>query len=67
MNYQKFLLNLEGGRVSPLYLFSGREEFLKEEVIKKLRDSLLAPGTVDLNYHLFYGKEDSVARIVEAA
>ncbi len=67
MNYQKFLLNLEGGRISPLYLFSGPEEFLKEEVLKKLRDSLLPPGTVDLNYHLFYGKEDSGARIVEAA
>lgn len=67
MNYQQFLMNLEGGRISPLYLFSGQEEFLKEEVVKRLRDFLLAPGTIDLNYHLFYGKEDSGARIVEAA
>ncbi|MCD5397727.1 DNA polymerase III subunit delta [candidate division NPL-UPA2 bacterium] len=67
MNYQQFLLNLEGGSISPLYLFSGPEEFLKEEVIRKLRDSLLEPGAIDLNYHLFYGKEDSGARIVETA
>ena len=53
--------------VSPLYLFSGPEEFLKEEVLKKLRGALLAPEAVDLNYHLFYGKEDSGARIVETA
>ncbi len=67
MNYQRFLLNLEGGSISPLYLFSGQEEFLKEEAVKRLRDSLLAPGAVDFNYHLFYGKEDSGARIVDAA
>ncbi len=40
---------------------------MKGEVVKRLRDFLLEPGTVDLNYHLFYGKEDSGARIVEAA
>ncbi|NOX97148.1 MAG: DNA polymerase III subunit delta [Nitrospirae bacterium] len=67
MNYQQFLHILEGERLSPIYLFSGEEEFLKEEVIKRLRDSLLAPGAIDLNYHLFYGKEDSGAKIVEAA
>ncbi|MCD5401690.1 DNA polymerase III subunit delta, partial [candidate division NPL-UPA2 bacterium] len=35
--------------------------------MKRLRDSLLKPGAVDLNYHLFYGKEDSGARIVDTA
>ncbi len=40
---------------------------MKEGVLKKLRDSLMTPAAVDLNYHLFYGREDRGSRIVEAA
>lgn len=67
MNYEQFLLNLGKGGLVPLYLFSGPEEFLKEDAVQRLRNFLLRPGVVDLNYHLFYGKEDRGARIVEVA
>lgn len=67
MNYQQFLLNLRKGEIFPLYLFSGPEEYLKKEALKKLRDILIPPEALDFNYHVFYGKEDSGVKISETA
>jgi DNA polymerase III subunit delta len=43
----------------PIYLFLGDEDFLKEEAVEKLKSELIAAGTLDLNYSVFYGNEKS--------
>ena len=67
MNYQEFLGKLGKGKVEPIYLFSGEEDFLKEEVLKKLKAHLLKTETADLNYQLFYGREAKGGEITETA
>ncbi len=67
MNYQEFLAKLGKGKVEPIYLFSGEEDFLQEEVLKKLKAYLLSSETADLNYQLFYGREAKGGEITETA
>ena len=41
----------------PTYLFLGEEEFLKEESVNRLKDSILRKDTRDLNLSVFYGRD----------
>ncbi len=41
----------------PSYLFLGEEDFLKEEVVGKLKARFLNSQTKDLNYSVFYARE----------
>lgn len=51
---------------SPVYLFSGEEGFLKDELLKQIISAIpLEP--VSFNYDVFYGGENSGAEIVSRA
>ena len=51
---------------SPVYLLSGEESFLKEELVKKIV-STLPPESLDFDYDIFHGGENSGEDIVSQA
>jgi len=44
-------------KILPAYLFLGEEDFLKDQAVEKLKNSILNDQTKDLNYSVFYGKD----------
>jgi DNA polymerase-3 subunit delta len=61
------LAPLRSGPPSPLYCIYGKERFLIDRAVELLRGRVLEPATRDFNYELFYGKEATAGRIVQAA
>lgn len=61
------LAPLRSERLAPLYCIYGKERFLIDRAIELLRSRILEPATRDFNYELFYGKEATADRIVQAA
>ena len=49
MNWSEFYQSLNGGKLAPVYLFTGPEAYIKREALKALRDKLLPPGLEALN------------------
>ena len=59
------MLNLiKQERVYPVYLFLGKENYLKENILKKLRDKLITPTSRELNYKVFYGEKLPLNEII---
>jgi len=67
VNYREVLAALDRGRVEPIYVLVGDEEFLKESILRRLIDLAVDPSTRDFNFDLFYGHEVEPGRVVEAA
>ncbi len=67
MKYQDFLSNLRQQKISPLYLFFGEEEFLIQEALDLLIDTVAEPGARDFNFNVLYCKETSASEIVNLA
>lgn len=51
-------------RVYPVYLFLGKENYLKEKILKKLRDKLITSTSRELNYKVFYGEKLPINEII---
>ena len=49
---------------SSVFLFVGNDNYSKDKAIDDLRSSLLGSALQDLNYRVFYGKEDDGADII---
>lgn len=49
MNWNEFYQEINAGRFSPVYLFTGPEEYVKREALDALRSKLLPPGLETLN------------------
>lgn len=49
MKYQEFIASLKG-QVQPVYLFYGKEAFLRQDALKRLKTALLPEGLEMLNY-----------------
>ena len=50
--------------VYPVYLFLGQENYLKENILKKLRDKFITPTSKELNYKVFYGEKLPINEII---
>ena len=59
MRYQEIIREIEAGRVSPVYLFSEEEEYLKEDALRRIKEALIKPEFLQFNYDLLSGKEIS--------
>lgn len=67
MDYYKGLLNsLDRGLVSPVYLFFGEEEYLKEKAVQRFKEKLL-PQAADFNLDLLDGEETELSTVVTLA
>ena len=51
--YPQFLQHLKEKKISPLYLFSNEEEYLKQEALKKIEKILLTPENREFNYNSY--------------
>lgn len=49
MDWSEFNKAIDAGDIAPVYLFTGPEEYVKRESLKRLRDRLLPPGLEALN------------------
>jgi len=67
ISYQEFLSRTQKGTTSPIYLFSGEDEFRKEGAVKELKKSIFKSGIDELNLNLFYGEESTGSDIIKAA
>ena len=58
---------LGDGEPGPLYWVYGKERFLVDRAVARLRERVLDPRTRDFNYDLLYGKEAGPQKIIAAA
>lgn len=64
--YRELLGDLGKGKIYSLYLFSGEENYLKEEILKKIENFLLHPETKEFNYDLFYASETEPKTVINS-
>lgn len=66
MNYREFLNIMEGDRLKPLCILYGREKYLINHVLKKIKDKYVDPNFESLNYTYIDGKDVEFDDIVNA-
>ena len=64
MNYENMLNLTKQEKIYPVYLFYGKENYLKEDILKKLRNRLIDPAYKELNYKVFYGEKLSINEVI---
>ena len=64
MNYEDMLNLTKQEKIYPVYLFYGKENYLKEDILKKLRNRLIDPAYRELNYKVFYGEKLSINEVI---
>jgi len=64
MNYEDTINFIKKDKIYPVYLFYGNENYLKEDISKKLRNKLIDSAYRDLNYKVFYGEKLSINEVV---
>ncbi len=65
MNWNEFYKSLKSDEISPVYLFTGPEEYVKREALESLRQRLLPPGLETLNDAVLEGA--TAQQITDAA
>ena len=64
MNYENILNLTKQEKIYPVYLFYGKENYLKEDILKKLRNRLIDPAYRELNYKVFYGEKLFINEVI---
>ena len=64
MNYENMLNLTKQDKIYPVYLFYGKENYLKEDISKKLRNRLIDSAYRELNYNVFYGEKLSINEVI---
>lgn len=64
MNYEDMLNLTKQEKIYPVYLLYGKENYLKEDISKKLRNRLVDPAFRELNYKVFYGEKLSINEVI---
>ena len=64
MNYENMLNLTKQEKIYPVYLLYGKENYLKEDILKKLRNRLIDPAYRELNYKVFYGEKLSINEVI---
>ena len=65
LNYENMINLVKQVKVYPVYLLYGEENYLKEDIIKKLRNKLIDSTYGDLNYKVFYGDRLSMNEVIK--
>lgn len=65
MNWSELYEEWKGGKVRPVYLFSGEEEYVKERALEQLRAMLLPPGLESMNETVL--NDPPAAALIESA
>ena len=64
MNYENMLNLTKQDKIYPVYLFYGKENYLKEDILKKLRNKLIDSAYSEFNYNVFYGEKLSINEVI---
>src|SRR5665648_602323 len=64
INYEDVLSLTKQEKIYPVYLLYGNENYLKEDISKKLRDRLIDPAYRELSYTVFYGEKLSINEVI---
>lgn len=64
LKYPDLISSLKQGKILPLYLFFGGEEFLIQEAIDLIISKVVDPGARDFNFNVLYGRDMSASEIV---
>lgn len=64
MNYEDMLNLTKQEKIYSVYLLYGKENYLKEDISKKLRNRLIDPAYRELNYKVFYGEKLSINEVI---
>ncbi len=67
IKYQELIRNLKAGKILPLYLFYGEEEFLIQEAVDLIIKKVVDPGASDFNFSTLYCRDTTVSDIVNIA
>lgn len=67
LSFETFTTSLKDGKFSPLYLFTGEEEFLTEECLETLLDRAVDVSSRSFNLDVVYGGEVSAKDVVALA
>ena len=59
LDYEDLVKQIRKNEILPLYLFYGKENYLKGNVLIRFRDKLLNSSSMELNYKIFYGEKIS--------
>jgi len=65
--YREVLEEIRAGKIRPVYLVYGNENFLKDEIFHALRAALVQPETADFNYHVLDPAHDQLAQALNLA
>jgi len=65
--YEDLIKSLKQGKILPLYLFFGEEEFLIQEAVDLIISKAVDPGARDFNFNTVYCKGSSGNEIVNLA
>lgn len=64
LKYSDLISNLKQGKILPLYLFFGEEEFLIQEAVDLIIKKVVDPGVRDFNFNTLYCKDTSASELV---
>lgn len=64
MKYHELIAGLKQGKILPLYLFYGEEEFLIQEATNLIIGKVVDPGARDFNLNMLYCRDTSASELV---
>jgi len=64
ISYEDILSLTKQDKIYPVYLLYGKENYLKEDISKKLRNRLVKSAYRELNYKVFYGEKLSINELI---
>jgi DNA polymerase-3 subunit delta len=67
LKYQDLISSLKQGKILPLYLFFGEEEFLIQEAVDLIINMVVDPGARDFNFNTLYCKDTSASELVSGS
>lgn len=64
MDLKTLAVDIREGRLSPVYLFYGQEQYLIEDYIKRIEKKIFADGNLDFNFNEYDLKETSIQEVL---
>ena len=67
MTEHAILKEIQSGKISPLYLFFGSEEYLIEDTLNQAIEILVDPSSKDFNFNIYHAEVSSPSDILDTA
>ncbi len=64
LKYHDLIASIKQGKIFPLYLFYGEEEYLMQEALNLIIKKVVEPGARDFNFNVLYCRDTPASEIV---